>query len=140
MKMGFMAFEEELTNLITRVPGLDRRKNNKFKDVEEFVEQKLEVKVAIAYLSDVKKQFPARVGQTLAATPDVVILLASQGDWEPYLERLREVSEYATGLGAFSLWIQDQGVWRPRFVVGRPSSKLRAALADHLPSASVFPS
>lgn len=134
-----MAFEDELVNLITRVPDLARRNNNKFDHVEEYIKQRLAIVVSIAYLSNVKKQFVARVGQTLVRTPDVILLLASGGAWDPYLERLKEIAEYASGLDAFVLLSEEEGVWQPRFVVATKSSAMRAKLKSLLPSAAVFP-
>ena len=127
-------FATEMFTRLDRVENLSSTSNSKFADFEEWFRSRTERTLAVSYLHGLRRQFTARVGAALLASPDVLVLLSTDPWTTPssgggtYLHRLSEVSRYVQSLHAIVACTGREGSWRTEAVVGPPSSDLRARL------------
>jgi hypothetical protein len=128
-------FAEEFQEQLDSLPDLGTRSRGKFATLEKWVERKIQRSARATYVSSLRKQFTARVGQALAGLPQVMVLLCPESWAKPqasghaYVERLEALVRYATGLEAVVACVGEERRWTVEFVVGLASSELRADLA-----------
>ena len=132
------AFAVRFQALLDEVADASSRSRGKFRPLESWLSEVAGVRAKATFLSSLRKQYAARVGQTLSALPELVVLLSPeswakrQSSGELYVERLEALVRYATGLQAVVACVGQEHRWTVEYVVGRQGVPLRAYLGRAL--------
>ena len=139
------SFEDELVARLLALHDLSTSAPRKYDELETWLAAQFMVdteRVTTVYLSDLSKQFTARVGASLVSEPLVLIVLGT-GDFDrpndqniSQVDRLARICAY---VGRIQLVIVAEGeeshYWNVRCVLGPHTSDLFDAAQELLPDA-----
>lgn len=139
------SFEDELLARLLALHDLSSSAPHKYDELETWLAARLMVdaeRVTTVYLSDLSRQFTARVGASLVSEPLVLIVLGS-GDFDrpndqniSHADRLARICAY---VGRIQLVIAAEGeegrYWNVRYVLGPHTSDLFDVAQRLLPDA-----
>ena len=142
-------FPDELCAHLNSLEGLHASTPDKYHTLEAWLAEELgidEERITTVYLSDLSKQFTARVGASLISEPLVLVVLGS-GDFERTnsqnispLDRLARVCAYVGRIELILVGAVDEdSVWTVSFIVGPITSNLFEAAQAWLPNADPIP-
>ena len=100
--------------------GLASTSSSKYDNFKRWLTEELEVVPSVCYLSDLQKQWTARVGQAFMGLPSLLVLLIEGEPQKDAVRRLEKLHGYATGLEATLLFFGREGAWQLDAVVGLP--------------------
>lgn len=129
----------ELEGHANEIEGLSSTSSSKYDAFKTWMDHAVEAQTAVCFLSDLSKQWVARVGQALMGMPRLLVLLVqgeSRGDLG---ERLEPLHQYATGLHATVVLNGGEGAWKYTLLTGTPGRALYEQLALRLEVHSAAP-
>jgi hypothetical protein len=143
------AAESFESDLVTYIPGeasLSSSSQSKYDRLHWWLSEALDIepeRIATVYLSDLSKQFTARVGASLISEPLVLVVLglgdfsqANRQNISP-VDRLARVCAY---VGRIQLiLVAEADPWRVPYVVGPLTSELFSMAQELLPGAEAIP-
>lgn len=143
------SFAEELQLRLRELRELSTSAPDKYLGLEWWLSQQLRLEaeqVTTVYLSDLSRQFTARIGAALISEPLVLVVLGST-DFERAnaqgispLDRLARICAYVGRIQLVLVAEGEEGTdWTVRFVVGPYTSGLFAQAQDLLPQAEPIP-
>lgn len=130
------AWAEDLATRIDGLRGLATPTSNKYDAVKAYLGEELETQPAVCYLSDLGKQWVARVGQAVMGCPGLLILLVHGQVVDEVAERLARLHAYMSGLEGTLVCFGEEGRWRVSLVAGRTGVPLYEALVNAFPNAA----
>lgn len=143
------SFTGELEQRIVRLRNLSSSSPDKYRELEEWLAEAfgfVRDEVATVYLSDLSRQFTARIGAALISEPAILVVLGTgnfekpNGQGVSHVDRLAEVCAY---VGRIQLILVAEGVeggpWSVRFALGPHTSDAFSAAEGMLPSAEMIP-
>lgn len=148
--MPSSSFAADLSSRLPSLSQLHGSSPRKYQDLRTWLADQFAVdfeRVATVYLSDLSKEFTARVGASLISEPLVLVVLGS-GDFErpndqsiSPLDRLARVCAYVGRIELVIVATVDEtsGSWNVPFVVGPLTSKLFETAQTMLPKADAVP-
>jgi hypothetical protein len=143
------SFAGEFEQRLAGLRNLSSSQPDKYRHLEEWVAEVFGFvtdEVATVYLSDLSKQFTARVGAALVSEPSILVVLGTGNFEKPnaqgltHVDRLAEVCAY---VGRIQLILVAEGVeggpWSLRFTIGPHTSDAFASAEDLAPGTEVIP-
>ena len=138
------------TKLNQYTPEQLSSRSDSFKELRPWIEAQLDVdSVRVTYLSNLSKDFTARVGQAVLSMPTVIILMSNgekfgkaRRDGSEWADKLEQLASYCR-LSAILALSGSPGAWELEFVFGPADSSLLkplgALLSDEWPDAQIVP-
>lgn len=115
-------WSEKLRQQANALVGLASTSSSKYDQFKHWLAEELEVTPSVCYLSDLHKQWTARVGQAFMGLPSLLVLLIEGQPQSDVVKRLEKLHGYATGLEATLVFFGSECSWTLDSVVGLPAS------------------
>jgi hypothetical protein len=114
------AWSKALEHEAGLVTGLASTSSTKYDAFKRWFEGQVGIEPAVCYLSDVGRQWTARVGQALMGLPTCLVLFVEGEPDDSMNARLARLQGYVSGLRTTVVLAGTQGRWSVAFVIGAP--------------------